>query len=180
MTASVIAATLTTPDDITRPADSLVNTGASSGGGGGLIFRRSSFGPDSSTSKSLNSAVGAAPLTAVAKTGSGDDTVECLANKLTPNDARVMVDLLKLAVAGRVSAAAQSILSTSLAAIGRYTLLQEQTAIRIMCLWPVHFVTGANSDFRLMRLMDITLCYRSRLELCAYGCFDLLVRFVLV
>ena len=163
MTASVIAATLTTPDDITRPADSLVNTGASSGGGGGLIFRRSSFGPDSSTSKSLNSAVGAAPLTAVAKTGSGDDTVECLANKLTPNDARVMVDLLKLAVAGRVSAAAQSILSTSLAVIGRYTLLQEQTAIRIMCLygrytllqeqtaildlcalWILHFVTGAD------------------------------------
>ena len=113
MTASVIAATLTTPDDITRPPDSF-GPGSSDRG----ILRRSSYGPDSSASKSLvHSAISAAGAAPSAKAGSVDD-VECLANKLTPNDARVMVDLLKLAVAGRVSAAAQSILSTSLAAIG--------------------------------------------------------------
>ena len=103
MTASVIAATLTTPDDITRPAaDAFVDA------------------PEEETESDLknqDTATAVAAASATSQSGAVD-TVDYLANKLTPNDARVMVDLLKLAVAGRVSATAQSVLSSSLAAIG--------------------------------------------------------------
>ena len=100
MTASVIAATLTTPDDITRPSDAFAGDAheGTEADAPNKLFEAGASG-------------GGRP------TGSADD-VDYLANKLTPNDARVLVDLLKLAVAGRVSAAAQSILSASLAAIG--------------------------------------------------------------
>ena len=101
MTASVIAATLTTPDDITRPADVFVDA------------TEDEAVPDDKLPDTAGSMVVSA-----CQNGSVD-SVDNLAGKLTPNDARVMVDLLKLAVAGRVSAAAQSILSTSLAVIGR-------------------------------------------------------------
>ena len=102
MTASVIAATLTTPDDITRPADSFSATADE----------------ETEPDAQLQDTVAGAALVPTAATGGSVETADCLANKLTPNDARVMVDLLKLAVAGRVSATAQSVISSSLAAIG--------------------------------------------------------------
>ena len=82
MTASVIAATLTTPDDITRPADSSVGSDLVASVRGNL--RRGSYGPDSTTSKSLahseESAAAVAPSATIAKTDNVDD-VEFLANK---------------------------------------------------------------------------------------------------